>query len=272
MFDYRSRSSATTGERIGSSGPPNLRPTVPARFEALDLRRGPSAANAERGRDRQQTADMRRTKLGERSARRRHEAKTYDVVGLDEVGDTSSAAPASRSSCSRGQQITDREGKFDQTPGRPPTASRRSSCATGSRGSCPARCRWRRATRRRQRRPTTSRTNSRSSGSRCWCSRGSSLFVGGFLIFNTFSITVAQRRGSSACSGRSERRGARSDRRWGSRRCPRGPRPVVGIAGGVGFVVAINELFKAVGIDLPTTGTVIAAQHRDRRRSSSASS
>jgi putative ABC transport system permease protein len=35
---------------------------------------------------------------------------------------------------------------------------------------------------------------------------------------------------------------------------------VVGLAGGVGFAFGINELFKAVGIDLPNTGTVITAR------------
>ena len=30
-----------------------------------------------------------------------------------------------------------------------------------------------------------------------------------------------------------------------------------GLAGGIGFAYAINELFKAVGIDLPNTGTVL---------------
>ena len=42
-------------------------------------------------------------------------------------------------------------------------------------------------------------------------------------------------------------------------------RPVVGIVAGLGFANAINELFKALGIDLPTTSLVL-----ESRRSSSA--
>ena len=40
-------------------------------------------------------------------------------------------------------------------------------------------------------------------------------------------------------------------------RCSGSSEPLAGIAGGIGFAFAINELFKAVGIDLPNTGTVI---------------
>ena len=88
---------------------------------------------------------------------------------------------------------------------------------------------------------------------------GVSLFVGAFQIFNTFSITVAQR-----------------TREFGMLRTLGASRPqllatvgiealvlgllgaAVGLAGGVGFAFGINELFKAVGIDLPNTGTVVA--------------
>ena len=87
---------------------------------------------------------------------------------------------------------------------------------------------------------------------------GVSLFVGAFQIFNTFSITVAQR-----------------TREFGMLRTLGASRPQLlatvglealvlgllgaafGLAGGVGFAFGINELFKAVGIDLPNTGTVV---------------
>ena len=104
------------------------------------------------------------------------------------------------------------------------------------------------------------------------------LFVGAFLIFNTFSITVAQRvtefgmlrtlgaiappdphlgRGRGA-GDRHARRPARHRRRL--RRSPSG----------------LNALFVAFGIDLPTTGLVTEGPHDRRlaadRRSSSPSS
>ena len=50
-------------------------------------------------------------------------------------------------------------------------------------------------------------------------------------------------------------------RPWGSRRSLLGMLgAALGLAGGVGFAFGINELFKAVGIDLPNTGTVVGAR------------
>ena len=101
---------------------------------------------------------------------------------------------------------------------------------------------------------------------------GVSLFVGSFQIFNTFSITVAQRTrefGMLRTLGAS--RAPDLLARWASRRwcsaCSARPR---GLAGGLGFAFGINELFKAVGIDLPNTGTVVEPRtvivSLDRRR------
>jgi len=88
-----------------------------------------------------------------------------------------------------------------------------------------------------------------------------SIFVGAFLIFNTFSITVAQRirefgmlrtlgasRGQILASVGIE---AALIGVVGS---------VLGLLGGIGFAPLINSLFKSVGIDLPNTGTVLQAR------------
>jgi putative ABC transport system permease protein len=90
---------------------------------------------------------------------------------------------------------------------------------------------------------------------------GVSLFVGAFQIFNTFSITVAQRTrefGMLRTLGASRNQilatvgiEALTLGLLGS---------VVGLAGGIGFAFGINELFKLVGIDLPNTGTVITGR------------
>ena len=92
------------------------------------------------------------------------------------------------------------------------------------------------------------------------------LFVGAFLIFNTFSITVAQRTrefGMLRTLGASRRQVLNSIVQRGdccsacSGRC-------CGLVGGLGFAKGINALFKAFGIDLPNTGTVVEGAH-DRR-------
>ena len=87
---------------------------------------------------------------------------------------------------------------------------------------------------------------------------GISLFVGAFIIFNTFSITVAQRAREFALLrtlGASRRQVLRAVLAEGL---------VIGVLGsaaglGLGILVAsgLRALFKSFGIDLPSNGTVI---------------
>ena len=99
------------------------------------------------------------------------------------------------------------------------------------------------------------------------------VFVGSFLIFNTFSITVAQRVsefGMLRTLGASRRQilttvivEAVAIGLLGA---------LIGIAGGFLIAAALNALFEAFGIDLPTTGlvletrTVVVALAGRRRR------
>ena len=95
---------------------------------------------------------------------------------------------------------------------------------------------------------------------------GISLFVGAFIIFNTFSITVAQRTREFALLrtlGASRRQVLRS---------VLGEGLVLGVArrrssasgSGSSSPPGLRALFKAIGFDLPSTGTVVADAH-DRR-------
>jgi putative ABC transport system permease protein len=88
---------------------------------------------------------------------------------------------------------------------------------------------------------------------------GIALFVGAFVIFNTLSITVAQRTREFATLrtlGASRRQVLRSVIVEGL---------VIGLLAsaigmvlGIGIAKGMNELFKAMGTDLPAAGTVIA--------------
>ncbi len=90
---------------------------------------------------------------------------------------------------------------------------------------------------------------------------GISLFVGAFIIFNTFSITVAQRAREFALLrtlGASRAQVLRS---------VLGEGVVLGVLGsaaglGLGIVVAagLKALFKAIGFELPSSGTVLEAR------------
>ena len=88
---------------------------------------------------------------------------------------------------------------------------------------------------------------------------GIALFVGAFVIFNTLSITVAQRTREFATLrtlGASRRQIMRSVVLEGL--VVGLVASLLGIGMGVGIAKGMNAMFKAMGADLPTAGTVIA--------------
>ncbi len=85
-----------------------------------------------------------------------------------------------------------------------------------------------------------------------------SLFVGAFIIFNTFSITVAQRTrefGLLRTLGASRRQILRSVIFEGVLLGVGGS--VLGLLGGIALAPALDQLFKSFGADLPDSGTVL---------------
>jgi putative ABC transport system permease protein len=87
------------------------------------------------------------------------------------------------------------------------------------------------------------------------------IFVGAFLIFNTFSITVAQRISEF---GMLRTLGASRRQILSSVVAEAGAiglvGALVGIAGGFLIAVVLRALFEAIGIDLPTTGLVLKSR------------
>ena len=84
------------------------------------------------------------------------------------------------------------------------------------------------------------------------------LFVGAFIIFNTFSITVAQRTrefGLLRTLGASRRQILRSVVSKGMLLGVTAS--VLGLLRGIGLAPALDQLFKAFGADLPDSGTVL---------------
>jgi putative ABC transport system permease protein len=85
-----------------------------------------------------------------------------------------------------------------------------------------------------------------------------SLVVGAFIIFNTFSITVAQRTrefGLLRTLGASRRQIMRAVIYEGALLGVLGA--VLGLLGGIALAPALDQLFKLFGADLPDSGTVI---------------
>ena len=85
------------------------------------------------------------------------------------------------------------------------------------------------------------------------------LFVGGFIIFNTFSITVAQR---TREFGMLRTLGAHRRQILGTVLLEAAIVGLVasalGILGGIGFVAGIIALFQSFGLDIPSSGLVIS--------------
>ena len=252
------------GDPIGTSFAPNfISSLLPPRFESLDYVEGRKPRTPTEASIDTQTADTGDLKVGSKlRLAGAHEAKTYDVVGLTKLGDTSfGGAGIAQVLLPQAQEIADRVGQFDQisvaaAPGVTPeqlrdriarVMPRQVQVETGEEAA--------------KRQTDDIEKNLGFFRIALLVFAGVSLFVGSFQIFNTFSITVAQRTrefGMLRTLGASRRQILAS---VGIEALVLGILgAVAGIAGGVGFAFAINELFKAVGIDLPNTGTVIEAR------------
>ena len=126
------------GDPIGNSFAPNfIASLLPDRFETLEVVDGRAPRTDREVTIDTQTADTGDLKVGGTlRLAGAHEAKSYEVVGLTKLGDTSfGGAGIAELLLPEAQRITDREGQFDQisvaAEGR---RERRRSCATGSRG------------------------------------------------------------------------------------------------------------------------------------------
>jgi putative ABC transport system permease protein len=249
------------GDPIGNSFAPNfISSLLPPRFETLDYVEGRKPRTATEASIDTQTADTGDLKVGSKlRLAGAHDARTYDVVGLTKLGETSfGGAGIAQVILPEAQRITDRVGQFDQisvsaadgvTPEQlrdriAKVMPRQVQVETGDEAA--------------QRQTDDISENLGFFRIALLVFAGVSLFVGAFQIFNTFSITVAQRTrefGMLRTLGASRRQLLAS---VGIEALTLGILgAAAGIAGGIGFAYAINELFKAVGIDLPNTGTVI---------------
>jgi putative ABC transport system permease protein len=250
------------GEGIGNSFAPNfISSLLPKRFETLDYVSGRTPRSADEASIDTATADTGSLEIGDTlRLAGSEEAKSYELVGLTELGDSNfGGAGIAQVILPEAQRITDRVGKFDQI----------SIAAEDGVGAEELRDRVAEIIPPGLVVETGDEAAERQSDDiasdlgflriALLVFAGVSLFVGAFQIFNTFSITVAQRTrefGMLRTLGASRGQILRS---VGFEALVFGLLgAVTGMAGGVGFAFLINELFKAVGIDLPNTGTVVA--------------
>ena len=254
------------GDPIGNSFAPELHLlAAAAALRDARLRGGAQAAHAVRGLDRHADGRHRRPEWATGSgspARTRRGHTTWS--GLTKLGDTSfGGAGIAQVVLPEAQRITDREGQFDQisvaaADGVTPRAAARPHRARHA----AARCRWRPARRRRSASPTTSTRTSASSRSRCSCSPACRCSWARSRSSTRSRSRSRSARASSGCSGRSAPRATRSSASVGIEALTARHRSArrSGLAAGSASRSAINELFKAVGIDLPNTGTVVSTR------------
>jgi putative ABC transport system permease protein len=254
----------TKGKGIGHSFAPNFISSLnPPRFETLDYVEGHKPRTDDQASIDTQTADTGHLKIGSRlRLAGAHEAKTYTVVGLTKLGDASfGGAGIAQVLLPEAQRITDREGQFDQISVAAAPGVTAEQLRDRIAKVMPHQVQVETGDQAAKRQTNDIEDNLSFLRIALLVFAGVSLFVGAFQIFNTFSITVAQRTrefGMLRTLGASQRQILAS---VGVEALTLGLLgAALGLAGGIGFAYGINELFKAVGIDLPNTGTVIAAR------------
>jgi putative ABC transport system permease protein len=264
IFDASIAILGDDGKRIGPHGPPHLAAgTVPPRFNPWTYVLGRAPRNPDEVAIDNFTTKEEKYRIGERvRIAGTSGVKAYTIVGVGRFGSDIPLGGASIAlfTPAEAQRLTGKVGRFDEIlvaadPGVSPAALKARIAA-----KMPP--------------SVTVRTGEETAAADSQNVKegfsflstallifgGIALFVGSFLIFNTFSITVSQRTrefGMLRTLGASGRQvlatvmlEALLIGLVGS---------LVGIAGGIGFVAMITALFKALGFDLPTSGLVISA-------------
>ena len=249
------------GKSIGAPFAPNFVSSVlPPRFETLSLVWGRRPRTAREASLDRQTADRGNLEIGDTLRIAGEEEVTgYRLVGIVRLGETSfGGAAIAQLTLPEAQRVTDKVGKFDQIS------------IAAEKGVSPDELKRRIA--RVMPRSVLVETGKQAAKRQSeeiaddlgflkillLVFAGVSLFVGAFLIFNTFSITVAQRVrefGLLRALGASRAQVLRSVILEAATIGALGS--ALGIAGGLGVAGALNALFKAIGVDIPNTGTVV---------------
>jgi putative ABC transport system permease protein len=250
------------GEKLTAGFAPNFVSSVaPEPFETLTYVEGRPPETADEASIDASTAENENLQIGDtlRIAGDREVAE-YEIVGLQRLGDTSGGgAGTAQLTLPEAQRLTGKEGEFDAisvaaADGVSPEELKRRIDRV-----LPAQVQVETGQEAAQRQSDDIAQDLSFFQIVLLVFGGVTLFVGSFLIFNIFNITVAQR---TRELGLLRTLGATRRQVLGSVVAEAAVIGVVGsvlgVIGGIGFAQGLNAMFKSFGIDLPNTGTVIA--------------
>jgi putative ABC transport system permease protein len=252
------------GEPISSAFAPEFVSSVaPEPFETLTYVEGNPPRTADEASIDEATADRENYELGD-TLRIAAQAgvKAYDIVGLQRLGSTSSGGSSTAQlTLPEAQRLTEKVGEFDAISVEAAPDVSPGELAQRIREVVPRRLTVETGVQAAQRQADDIKDDLSFFRIVLLVFGGVALLVGSFLIFNTFSITVAQRirelgmlRTLGATRGQILRGMILEASIIGT------IGSLLGLAAGIGFAGALNAMFKSFGIDLPNTGTVIAAR------------
>jgi putative ABC transport system permease protein len=253
------------GKRLTTGGAPAFVASVaPKRFESFSPIAGRFPANANELAIDQATAERASLKLGEQmQVAGSVPAKRYTIVGIVKFAGSQSFGGAGSAllTLPEAQRIVGEQGQYDRLDVAAEPGVTSTELRDRIRAVLPRTVEVRTGTE--QAAKQTSDLESNLSFLRTFLLVFAyvSLFVGAFIIFNTFSITVAQRTrefGLLRTLGASRRQILRSVVFEGVLLGVGGS--LLGLLGGIALAPALDQLFKAFGADLPDSGTVLQAR------------
>jgi putative ABC transport system permease protein len=253
------------GKPITTGGSPMFIGSVAdqPRFEAFTIKTGHRPQNADQATIDSATADKQGFKLGGPvCAVATEQRKCYTLVGTTQIAGVSSFGGATvlQLTLPEAQRMLGKNGYDEiQASARPGVSP--AELKAQLRRTLPAGVDVRTGKEQANKQSSDIRNNLGFLKTALFAFAGISLFVGAFLIFNTFSITVAQRMREFALLrtlGASRRQVLRSVITEGLALGFVGG--MIGFALGIGTAALLRALFKAVGADLPTNGIVIEAR------------
>jgi putative ABC transport system permease protein len=252
------------GEPLGQSFAPEFVSSVaPEPFETLTYTDGRPPENADEASLDESTADREDLSIGD-TLRIAGQAgvKGYEIVGLQRLGSTSSGGSSTAQlTLPEAQRLTDKRGEFDAISVEAADGVSPGELARRIDRVLPPRLTVETGIQAAERQSDDIKEDLSFFRIVLLVFGGVALLVGSFLIFNTFSITVAQRirelgmlRTLGATRGQILRGMVLEAAIIGALGS------VLGVLAGIGFAALLNAVFKSFGIDLPNTGTVIAAR------------